>query len=33
MRLPCLPGKHVWVQRIGFDGSIEEVCANCKKVK
>lgn len=29
----CLFGKHVWVERIGSDGSFEEVCTNCGKTK
>lgn len=29
----CLPGKHVWVERIGSDGAIEERCANCGKTR
>lgn len=33
MKLPCLPGKHVWVERIGSDGSFEMVCAKCGKSK
>lgn len=33
MRLPCLPGKHIWVERITSDGAVEERCANCNKVK
>lgn len=29
----CLPGKHVWVERVGFDGSFETVCSVCGKKK
>lgn len=29
----CLPWKHVWVERIGSDGSFETVCAVCGETK
>lgn len=29
----CLPGKHVWVERINSEGAVEERCANCGKTR
>ena len=31
--MKCLPGKHVWVDRIGFDGTVKKVCSICGKAK
>lgn len=31
MVMPCLPGKHVWVERIAFKGSRYEICSICDK--
>lgn len=29
----CLPGKHVWIEQVGFKGQTRTVCAICDKPK
>lgn len=33
MRLPCIPGKHVWVMFTAYNGQQAERCKQCGKIR